>query len=90
MAAAALALANPERRRGEREVERGSGAARASPTQEGTRTRGNAVERDRAHGCHAPSMRQPLRCFVEHVACNEVAKVGRDLGWLPGRLWTGA
>jgi hypothetical protein len=76
MAVAALALTNLERRRGEREVERRSGAARASPTQEGTRTHGNAVERDCAHGCHAPSTRRPLRCFAEHVACSEVAKVG--------------
>jgi hypothetical protein len=87
MAAAALALANPERRRGEREVERRSGVARASPTQEGMRTHGNAVGRGRdacregaGHGRHVPDMWPPQGHFNEHVVAYEVGKVEGDFG----------
>jgi hypothetical protein len=50
---------------------------------EGAWARGDAVERDLAHGCHAPGVCHPLRRFVEHVAGNRVGKVDADLG----RLW---
>jgi hypothetical protein len=77
--AAALALANPERRRGEREVERRSGAARASPTQEGTRKRGNAVGTQHGHGRNA-TMRRLSWHSAEHVSGYNVGRVDDDLG----------
>jgi hypothetical protein len=83
--AAALALAHPERRRGEREVERRSVAARALPTREGTRTRGNAVGTRHGHGRHATEHASAVLAFCRTRVGLQRGPVGRRFGLDTGR-----